>query len=108
MEDKKLYTQFTESVIEIITSIPKGTVQTYGGISKLAGSPFGARQVVRILSSMSDKHNLPWHRVINSRGELPKLNPEMFIEQIGLLRNEKVKVSDDGKVDLKKYLWDGK
>jgi methylated-DNA-protein-cysteine methyltransferase related protein len=103
-----MYKQFTETVIEIIKGIPKGKVQTYGGISKLAGSPFGARQVVRILSSMSDKHGLPWHRVINSKGELPKLNSEMFIEQTDLLRNEKVKVSDDGKVDLKKYLWNGK
>ena len=102
-----MYTQFTETVIEIIKSIPKGKVQTYGGISRLAGSPFGARQVVRILSSMSDKHNLPWHRVINSKGELPQMNKEMFIEQIKLLRNEKVKVSDVGKIDLEKYLWNG-
>lgn len=103
-----MYKQFTESVIEIIKSIPKGKVQTYGGISKLAGHPNGARQVVRILSSMSDKHNLPWHRVINSKGELPQLNEEMFIEQIELLRNEKIKVSDEGRLDLKKYLWNGK
>jgi len=102
-----MYTQLTEAVIEIIKSIPKGKVQTYGGISKLAGSPFGARQVVRILSSMSEKQNLPWHRVINSKGELPVLNDQMFIEQIELLRKEKIIVSDDGRIDLKKYLWDG-
>ncbi|MBU4487044.1 MAG: MGMT family protein, partial [Candidatus Delongbacteria bacterium] len=100
-----MYTQFTESVIEIIKNIPKGKIQTYGGISKLAGSPFGARQVVRILSSMSDKHNLPWHRVINSKSLLPNMNKEMFNKQIELLRKEKIKVSDDGKIDLKKYLW---
>jgi len=102
-----MYTQFTEAVIEIIKSIPKGKVQTYGGISKLAGSPFGARQVVRILSSMSEKQNLPWHRVINSKGELPQLNEEMFEEQKTLLEKEKVKVSPEGSIDLKKYLWDG-
>lgn len=103
-----MYIQFTEAVIEIIKSIPKGKVQTYGGISKLAGSPFGARQVVRILSSMSDKHNLPWHRVINSKGELPILNDQMFAEQKALLLKEKINVSPEGKVDLKKYLWNGK
>jgi len=32
----------------------------------------------------------------------------MFIEQIELLKNEKVKVSDGGKVDLKRFLWNGK
>jgi len=103
-----MYTQFTESVIEIIKSIPKGKVQTYAGISKLVGHRNGARQVVRILSSMSEKQGLPWHRVINSKGELPQMNSDMFIEQIELLRKEKIKVSDEGKVDLKNYLWDGK
>ncbi len=103
-----MYTQFTESVIEIIKSIPAGKVQTYGGISNLAGHPNGARQVVRILSSMSGKHDLPWHRVINSKGELPRLNTQMSTEQKALLISEKVKVSPEGKIDLKKYLWDGK
>ncbi|HAQ62475.1 TPA: DNA methyltransferase [Candidatus Delongbacteria bacterium] len=102
-----MYTQFTEEVIEIIKNIPKGKVQTYGGISKLAGSPFAARQVVRILSSMSDKHNLPWQRVINSKGELPILNNQMFAEQKILLEKEKVEVSPEGKVNLKRYLWNG-
>ncbi len=102
-----MYTQFTESVIEIIKNIPPGKVQTYGGISKLAGHPNGARQVVRTLSTLSEKHNLPWHRVINSKGELPVLNSEMFLEQKMLLEKEKIKVSSEGKVDLKKYLWDG-
>ena len=102
-----MYTQFTESVIEIIRSIPKGKVQTYGGISKLAGHPNGARQVVRILSTLSAKYDLPWHRVINSKGELPVINPEMFKEQKMLLEKEKIKVLSEGKVDLKKYLWDG-
>ncbi|HQO10639.1 MAG TPA: MGMT family protein, partial [Clostridiales bacterium] len=87
-----MYTQFTETVIEIIKSIPAGKVQTYGGISKLAGHPNGARQVVRILSSMSDKHDLPCHRVINSKGELPHMNDQMFAEQKALLEREKVKV----------------
>jgi len=102
-----MYTQFTESVLEIIKSIPKGKIQTYGGISKLAGHPNGARQVVRILSTLSYKHHLPWHRVINSKGELPMLNEEMFEEQRVLLKKEKIKISEDGKIDMKKYLWDG-
>lgn len=102
-----MYTQFTESVIEIVKSIPRGKVQTYGGISKLAGHPNGARQVVRILSSMSEQHKLVWHRVINSKGELPRLNPNMFREQKDMLEKEKVVVSEDGKVDLKKFLWCG-
>lgn len=102
-----MYTQFTESVLEIIKSIPKGKVQTYGGISKLAGHPNGARQVVRILSALSAKENLPWHRVINSKGLLPMMNFEMFSEQKMLLEKENIEVSAEGKIILNKYLWKG-
>ena len=49
---------FTERVIQIIKSIPAGKVMTYGQIAKEAGSPRGARQVVRILHTMSAKHKL--------------------------------------------------
>ena len=43
---------------------------TYGQIATLAGSPRGARQVVRVLHTLSEKYKLPWHRVINSKGEI--------------------------------------
>lgn len=100
-------TQFTESVIEIIKNIPNGKIQTYGGISKMAGSPFGARQVVRILSSMSKKYSLPWHRVMNSKGEIQRKNFDMYHKQITLLEKEGVKFISAGKVDLNIYLWGG-
>jgi methylated-DNA-protein-cysteine methyltransferase-like protein len=57
-------------VITIIKSIPCGQVMSYGDIAKIAGNPRAARQVSRILHSMSVKHQLPWHRVINSRYEI--------------------------------------
>lgn len=60
----------TEEIIDSIRSIPWGKVSGYGQIAALAGYPSGARQVVRVLHSLSDKHDLPWHRVIRSNGEL--------------------------------------
>jgi methylated-DNA-protein-cysteine methyltransferase related protein len=72
---------FTERAVEIIKNIPEGKVMTYGQIAKLAGSSRGARQVVRILHSMSRKFNLPWHRVINSKGEIGFKDEEMWMEQ---------------------------
>ncbi|KAA3636854.1 MAG: methylated-DNA--[protein]-cysteine S-methyltransferase [Calditrichaeota bacterium] len=98
---------FTEKVIQIIKNIPKGKVASYGQIATLAGSPRAARQVVRILHSSSKKHNLPWHRVLNSQGNIALKKNEGFEVQKGLLENEKVKVSDSGKIDLEKYLWTG-
>lgn len=52
---------FTERVVEAIKRIPKGKVATYGQIATKAGNPFGARQVVRVLHTLSEKHDLPWH-----------------------------------------------
>lgn len=63
-------TPFTHRVVNILQSIPQGRVMTYGQIAGLAGNPHAARQVVRILHAMSEKENLPWHRVINAKGQI--------------------------------------
>jgi len=98
-------TEFTESVIELLKKIPKGKVATYGQIATLAGSPRAARQVVRILHSSSKKHNLPWHRVINSQGKISLLPNQGFEIQKALLIKEKVKFSLSGQINLKTYQW---
>ncbi|WP_067729500.1 MGMT family protein [Oceanobacillus damuensis] len=94
---------FTEEVIHIIKAIPEGTVMTYGQIAKAAGSPRAARQVVRILHSMSRKHNLPWHRVINAKGSIAIKASETWMEQKLRLEEEGIAVSAAGYVDLEAY-----
>ena len=61
---------YSERIKELIKRIPYGKVATYGQIASLAGNRRGARQVVRILHTCSQKENLPWHRVINARGSI--------------------------------------
>ena len=100
-------TDFTIKVIRIIQGIPAGKVMTYGQIAKGAGSPRSARQVVRILHSMSDKYNLPWHRVINSKGEIGIRDEEFFNTQKHLLESEGIKFSTERALPLKEYLWHG-
>jgi methylated-DNA-protein-cysteine methyltransferase related protein len=95
---------FTEKALDIIKRIPKGKVMTYGQIAAIAGSPRGARQVVRILHSMSEKHQLPWHRVINAKGEIGMRDEELFINQKMMLENEGVKFSGERTIDLELYL----
>ncbi|RSD25424.1 MGMT family protein [Mesobacillus subterraneus] len=99
-------TRFTEIVINIIQNIPKGKVMTYGQIASVAGSPRGARQVVRILHSMSDQYSLPWHRVINSKGELGFKDEEMFQTQKVMLEAEGIEFMNDKAISLQRYLWD--
>ncbi len=100
-----MYAEFTKQVIEIIKKIPPGKVCTYGLIARIAGDPRGARHVVRVLLSLSEKEKLPWHRVINSKGTIALPMLEDVEEQAGLLRSEGIVVSADFHVDLKKYLW---
>jgi methylated-DNA-protein-cysteine methyltransferase related protein len=102
-KDAENMQSFTERVIEIIKCIPKGKVMTYGQIAKAAGSPRAARQVVRILHSMSKKHKLPWHRVINSKGEIGIQDDESFHEQLFFLEAEGVEVSNNRQINLEKF-----
>ncbi|MFC5531165.1 MGMT family protein [Cohnella yongneupensis] len=95
---------FTERVLGIIKGIPEGYVMTYGQIAAEAGSPRGARQVVRILHSLSASHGLPWHRVINSKGEIAipdgegRYMQQLYLEQEGV-------VVEGGRVPLERYLY---
>ncbi|UJL46267.1 MGMT family protein [Virgibacillus sp. NKC19-16] len=95
--------QFTENVLTVLHQIPEGQVMTYGQVARAAGSPRGARQVVRILYSMSRKYDLPWHRVINVKGQIALKSEEGIMNQKSMLEDEGIEVSETGKVDLDTY-----
>jgi methylated-DNA-protein-cysteine methyltransferase-like protein len=95
----------TQEIIKIIKSIPRGKVATYGQIARLAGYPNGARQVVRILHTCTEKYDLPWHRVINAKGEIALSIYNGADEQKARLETEGIVFSEEFKVDLKQYQW---
>jgi methylated-DNA-protein-cysteine methyltransferase-like protein len=97
--------ELTERIINIIKKIPEGKVLTYGFIAKLAGNPRAARQVSWILHSSTKKYNLPWHRVISSKGKIALKSEEDCEYQKNLLEHEGIEILDEFNVDLKKYLW---
>ncbi|MBU3143858.1 MGMT family protein [Clostridium sp. CF012] len=94
---------FTERVVEIIKGIPEGKVMTYGQIAALAGSPRGARQVVRVLHTLSEKYKLPWHRVINSKGEISIVDYESRNLQKELLESEGVAFTSHNTINLNEF-----
>ncbi|REB07983.1 DNA methyltransferase [Sporosarcina sp. BI001-red] len=100
---------FTEKVIHAIQSIPPGYVMTYGQVAAAAGNRRGARQVVRVLHSMSASHHLPWHRIINAKGGIstPADAEEKGSRQRQLLEAEGVSFLPNGKIDLNVYRWLG-
>ena len=97
-------TENTKKIIEQILLVPVRKVCSYRDIAQRAGIPNGARQTVRTLHSMSEKYDLPWYRIIRSDGTIG-LDGEGRTLQIKLLRKEGVKVSKDGKVDMKIFGW---
>jgi len=96
---------FHQRAIRAIKKIPRGKVATYGLIAAAAGSPRAARQVVRILHSSSDKHDLPWHRVINREGKISLPPGRGYELQKALLEDEGVVFSADDKIDFDHFLW---
>jgi methylated-DNA-protein-cysteine methyltransferase-like protein len=96
---------FHDRVVAAIKAVPKGKVATYGQIAALAGSPRAARQVVRILYSSSRKEELPWHRVINSRGRIALKPGQGYEEQRARLAAEGIRFGEDDGIDLAAFLW---
>ncbi|WP_178025499.1 MGMT family protein [uncultured Paenibacillus sp.] len=96
---------FTARTLEIISSIPPGKVMTYGQIAAAAGSPRAARQVVRILHSMSVKYGLPWYRVVNGKGQIALQEEAAVQEQMWNLEEEGVEVLPGGRIDLNRYQY---
>ena len=98
-------TDFSVNVIKLILKIPRGKVATYGLIAKLAGKPQGSRGVSWLLHSSTKKYGLPWFRVINSQGKISMPEGSRgHARQKKFLENEGV-VFENGRVDLKKFLW---
>ena len=96
-------TESTLRIVRAIKAIPRGKVSSYGSIAMAAGLPNGARQTVRILHSLSEKFDLPWHRVIRCDGSIALREGEGRELQISLLRAEGVEVSTNGRVDMKRF-----
>lgn len=101
---------FGQRTLDLIRQIPKGKVATYGQIAALAGSPRAAITVGQILHNSSEAAQLPWQRVINSKGyisttclEHPPAMQAALLEGDGVTVEKK---SDFFVINLKKYQWD--
>ncbi|MEM7207127.1 MAG: MGMT family protein [Pseudomonadota bacterium] len=90
---------------QTISEIPAGSVATYGQIAELSGLPRRARLVGYALRNTPDHLDLPWHRVINAKGESSfPVDSESYREQIDRLRQEGVTVRGN-KISLRQFRW---
>ena len=93
-------------IYAVVSRIPKGRVATYGQVAALAGLPRQARLVGYALHVLPPSSRLPWHRVVNARGEISVRSSGLGHEQLQaqLLRREGVRFSA-GKIALARYRW---
>ncbi|MGE4133586.1 MAG: MGMT family protein [Bdellovibrionales bacterium] len=102
----KFLSPFTEKVIQVVRSIPRGRVATYKQVAALAGHEHASRGVAWILNSCSRKYNLPWHRVLSSQGRISfRPTTHNFTMQRKLLCAEGVEVDAGGRLDMVRFQW---
>jgi len=91
----------------VVGRIPKGRVATYGQVARLAGLPNHARLAGYALHALPDRSPVPWHRVVNAKGELsPRRDgSEHHRLQRVLLEKERVRFDRDGRLDLAALRW---
>jgi methylated-DNA-protein-cysteine methyltransferase-like protein len=103
LSDHPLY----KRIYAVVRRIPRGRVATYGQVAALAEIAGHARQVGYALHSLSDEDgDVPWHRVINARGEVSaRAEPDWEEIQRRLLEDEGVGFDARGRVSLERHRW---
>lgn len=93
-------------IYEVVKLIPYGKVATYGQIADLAGLMGKPRVVGYALHRVTTDSKIPWHRVINAKGEVSRSSLRDGNDDLQelLLKEEGIEFIK-GKLDLGKYRW---
>ena len=95
-----------QRIYAVVRRIPHGRVATYGQVAALAGLPGHARQVGYALHALPQGTALPWHRVINAKGEVSRRRrPGDELSQRMRLEQEGVGFDLRGRVALARVRW---
>ena len=98
-------TDFYNRVYDIVRSIPRGKVTTYGIIAEFLGAKSSSRLVGWALNAVMDRVDIPCHRVVNRLGELSgKMHFDHPTQMKERLLAEEVTFIGEA-VDLSKHLW---
>jgi methylated-DNA-protein-cysteine methyltransferase-like protein len=93
-------------IYAVVSRIPKGRVATYGQVASLAGLPRQARLVGYALNVLPVGTALPWHRVVNAKGQVSVRANGLGHDQLQaqILAREGVRFVA-GAIPLTRYLW---
>ncbi len=97
-----------DAIYAAVQSIPFGYVATYGQVAEEAGLPRRWRLVGKALGALPEGSAVPWHRVVNARGEVSRRGDgTSTTEQRLLLEDEGVAFAANGRIDLDRFRWTG-
>lgn len=91
---------FSERVVDLALSIPRGRVTTYGDLARAAGgTPMTARSITGILGKAykAGVKDIPWHRIVYSGGRV-WINEEYRQERMRLYKKEGIKLDEKDKI----------
>jgi methylated-DNA-protein-cysteine methyltransferase-like protein len=98
-------TDFYNRVYDIVRTIPRGKVTTYGIIADFLGAKSSSRLVGWALNAVMDRVDIPCHRVVNRLGELSgKMHFDHPTQMKDRLLAEEITFIGEA-VDLSKHLW---
>ncbi len=96
-----------QRIWQVVARIPRGRVCSYGKVAELAGLPRRARLVGRVLSRLPPGTKLPWHRVVNARGELSLPSGSEGAQQQSRRLEAEGVCFIRGRIPLARFVWDG-
>jgi methylated-DNA-protein-cysteine methyltransferase related protein len=95
------------AIYKVVRQIPYGKVATYGQVAELADLPRRARLVGYALFRVDTNSDVPWHRVINAKGEIsesPFRQGGDYLQR-SRLEAERIEFSPQGKINLQRHQW---
>lgn len=93
----------SEDVYNMLLTIPKGKVSTYGDLAKALGNPAASRYIGRILGKNPNPIKVPCHRVVMSNGKIGGYafgtqKKKQLLQNEGLIFSDEYRVNEFSKV----------
>ncbi len=94
-------------VYQLVKTIPRGRVLTYGQVAKALKLPGGARAAGRAMAACPRGKGIPWHRVVGAGGQLLIREPYASLQR-KLLESEGLPLAEKRIRNFPAHQWRAK